>query len=175
MEEPVTIVDREVLKVLSADTRMDILKILSEGSRTPSDIGKKLEKSDATIVEHLNTMVKAGLVKKIEQPGKKWVFYTLTERGRGIVSSKSRRLIVILSTSILAFAGGLFTLGQYTTQFGYLATNAAVEKAPLAGADKIVPTLFPAYLYISVVLFAIASISFIFYMYKKSKLKGERI
>jgi len=91
MEEPVTIIDRDVLKVLSVDTRMDILKELSAGDRTPSDLGKKLSKSDATIVEHLDVLCKHGLVKRIEQPGKKWVFYTLTERGYGIVSSKSRR------------------------------------------------------------------------------------
>ena len=106
MEEPVTIVDRDVLKILSADTRMDILKILSEGGRTPSFISKKLNKTDATIVEHLNALVKAGLVKKIEQPGRKWVFYTLTEKGQGIVSSKSRRLIIVLSASLVGLVVG---------------------------------------------------------------------
>ena len=41
-DEPVTIVDRDVLKVLSADTRMDILKALSEGKRMPSYMARKL-------------------------------------------------------------------------------------------------------------------------------------
>ena len=91
MEEPVTIVDRDTLKVMSVDTRIDILKELSNGDRTPSDLGKRLKKSDSTIVEHLNGLIKVGLVKRIEHPGKKWVFYTLTERGKGILSSKSRR------------------------------------------------------------------------------------
>src|SRR3972149_8464836 len=103
MEEPVTIVDRDVLKVLSVDTRMDIIKLLSEGGRTPSFMSKKLNKSDATVVEHLNALVKAGLVKKVEQPGKKWVFYTLTDRGYGIIKSKSRRLVIILGTSLIGF------------------------------------------------------------------------
>lgn len=65
-DEPVTIVDREVLKVLSTDTRMDILKMLSKGDRTPSFIGKKLGKTSSTIVEHLDILVKVGLVKKLE-------------------------------------------------------------------------------------------------------------
>jgi DNA-binding transcriptional ArsR family regulator len=175
MEEPVTIVDREVLKILSADTRMDILKELSVGDRTPSDLGKKLSKSDATIVEHLNVLCKHGLVKKIEQPGKKWVFYTLTERGYGIVSSKSRRLVIILGTSILAFFGGIFSLMQYSSQVGYLAAKQEIAKAPLAEGTKIISTLFPSYLYISVMLFVIASVGFVFYIYKKSKFKGKRI
>jgi DNA-binding transcriptional ArsR family regulator len=40
MEEPVTIIDKKVLKVLAVDTRMDIMKELSNGSRTPSDLSK---------------------------------------------------------------------------------------------------------------------------------------
>jgi len=175
MEEPTTIIDRDVLKVLSADTRMDILKMLNEGARTPSFLGKHLNKSDATIIEHLDVMVKHGLVKKVEQPGKKWVFYTLTERGYGIVSSKSRRLIIILDTSILAFFGGIFSLMQYSTQVGYLAARQEIEKAPLAEGAKTISTLFPSYLYISIALFVIASIGFVFYIYKKSKLKGWRV
>src|SRR4030042_3502479 len=103
MEEPVTIIDRDTLKVLSVDTRMDIIKELSQGERTPSDLGKRLNKNDSTIVEHLNGMIKVGLVKKIEHPRKKWIFYTLTEKGRGVISSRSRRLIIILSSSLVGF------------------------------------------------------------------------
>src|SRR5271157_5614756 len=115
-DEKITLIDRDVLKVLAVDTRMDILKILGEGDRTPSDISKKLKKSDATIVEHLEVLKKAGLVKKVEQPGKKWVFYTLTDRGQGIISSKSRHLIIILSTSVLAVAASVASFFQYQNQ-----------------------------------------------------------
>jgi DNA-binding transcriptional ArsR family regulator len=175
MEEPVTIVDREVLKVLSVDTRMDILKMLSEGARTPSHLSEKLNKSDATIVEHLEVLVKAGLVKKVEQPGKKWVFYTLTERGKGIVSSKSRRLVIILATSTLALLGGFASFFQHYTQFGYFATREEMVKAPLAGAQNVVSAPLPTYLYLSIALFAIGLAGLIFYFYQKSKFKEVRI
>jgi DNA-binding transcriptional ArsR family regulator len=172
MEEPVTIVDREVLKVLAVDTRMDILKILSEGSRTPSDLSKKLNKSDATIVEHLDVLCKAGLVKKVEQPGKKWVFYTLTEKGKGIVSSKSRRLIIILATSTLALIGGFVSFIRYFTQFSYYAEM----RAPALQAGEAIPiSTQPFFLYLSILLFAVALLGFIFYLYKKSKFKEMRI
>jgi len=174
MEEPVTIIDRDVLKVLSVDTRMDILKELSDGDRTPSDLGKRLNKSDSTIVEHLNALCKHGLVKRIEQPGKKWVFYTLTERGYGVVSSKSRRLVIILGTSVLAFFGGIYSLMQYSTRAGYLATK-DVMQAPLAGEGGPVVSLIPSYLQISAALFAISLICFGFYIYRKSKFKGGEI
>ena len=168
MEEPVTIVDREVLKVLSVDTRMDILKILSEGGRTPSFIGDKLNKSDATIVEHLEKLEKAGLVKRTEQPGKKWVFYSLTDRGHGIISSKSRRLVIILATSLLGIFGGLLSFTQYYVQSSY-----SMRAAPslMAGKElaQTVQTVQPTLLYLSLILFAISFFGLAFYFIQKSK------
>ncbi|MBI5872373.1 winged helix-turn-helix transcriptional regulator [archaeon] len=169
MEEPVTIIDRDVLKVLSVDTRMDIIKILSEGARTPSDISKRLNKSNATIVEHLDAMVKVGLVKKIEQPGKKWVFYTLTERGKGIISSKSRRLIIILSTSILALLGGVYTFVHPYVETFQVTSREAV---PLA-ADKIAtPQIISIsiYQYISLILVIAGAAGLVYYMLRKNKI-----
>jgi DNA-binding transcriptional ArsR family regulator len=171
MEEPVTIIDRDVLKVLAVDTRTDILKILTEGGRTPSFISKKLKKSDATIVEHLEKLEKAGLVKKIEQPGKKWVFYTLTDRGIGIVSSKSRRLVIILAASVLTLFGGFASLYQYSLQSSYFA---AAREAPLAGIEK-APVAVPIFLYISIALFVSSLIGFTFYFLEKSKFKEVRL
>jgi len=179
-DEPVTIVDREVLKVLSNDTRMDILKLLSEGGRNPSFVAKKLKKSDATIVEHLQTLAKAGLVKKTVSPGKKWVFYSLTERGQGIVSSKSRRLVIILATSFIAFAGGVMSFGKYyATQFYYFGAIEATREVPevLTNGSLEVPLSAPLvgqaplFLYISVVLFTIGLALLGFYFYKKLKIK----
>jgi len=175
MEEPVTIVDREVLKVLSTDTRMDILKELSQGGRTPSDLGKKLKKSDATIVEHLGVLCKSGLVKKIEQPGRKWIFYTLTERGEGIISSRSRRLIIILATSIIALIGGFFSFAKYFVQSGFSATSLPRLNIEI-GAEVSEKVIAPAiqttiFLYLSLILFAIAVVGFVLYFLKKPKIK----
>jgi len=201
-EEPVTIVDREVLKVLSVDTRMDILKLLSgaEGGRTPSFVAKKLGKSDATIVEHLQTLSEAGLVKKTMSPGKKWVFYSLTERGVGIVSSKSRRLVIILATSLVAlifglggFANYFYASGIFTAIFTSILTLPSMLTSPamqasertLGGAEAPLSTpLVPSagemqmqviILYASIVLIVSAVAGLGFYFYKKSKFeKFER-
>jgi DNA-binding transcriptional ArsR family regulator len=178
--EPVTIVDREILKVLSNDTRMDILKILSEGERNPSFVAKKLRKSDATIVEHLQTLEKAGLVKKTVSPGKKWVFYSLTEQGRGIVSSKSRRLVIILATSFIAFAGGAMSLGRYYAVWSQ-SFGAEAARAPLAGAEDIATTAVPLLQQPTTFLYVSAALSFVgvtllgFYFYKKLKTKRMKI
>lgn len=175
-DEPVTIVDREVLKVLSADTRMDILKILSDGGRTPSFVAKKLKKSDATIIEHLQALAKVGLVKKTVSPGKKWVFYSLTEHGRGIVSSKSRRLVIVLATSLVgmalgigSFVGHLYTFGKFGAPQAML--GEAERAAPAMGiTDTLYTTLVqqPILLYTSIILLAISIAGLGFYFYKKS-------
>jgi len=185
-DEPVTIVDRDVLKVLSTDTRMDILKVLAEGKRNPSFVAKKLGKSDATIVEHLKIMEKVGLVKKTTAPGKKWVFYSLTERGQGIVSSKSRRLVIILSSSLvgLAVGAGLFASHLYTSRIlgGKFMTQPAAEAADRvlvpgeAGVGAVLAAQPPVVLYASITLLAISIVGLGFYFYKKSKLdKGVRL
>jgi DNA-binding transcriptional ArsR family regulator len=167
MEEPVTIVDRDVLKAISVDTRMDILKILAEGERNPSFLSKRLNKSDATIIEHLEALQKAGLVKKIETPGRKWVFYTLTERGRGIISSKSRRLVIILGISLLSLFGGIANL--FTQQ---IATQTFGEKAafPVAANITTAPSVaatIQSIPVVSVLLFAIFFIGITYYLKKR--------
>lgn len=77
--------DAEIYKALSSDTRIDIMNTLLEGERTPTDISSKLNKSKATIVEHLDKLREADLVEKIEVDGRKWVFYRLTPRGKSII------------------------------------------------------------------------------------------
>ncbi len=115
MEETVTIVDKDILKVLSGDTRLKILKELSQGNRTPSDLGKKFSKSNSTILEHLDILVKAGLVTKIEQPGRKWVFYTLTDKGKSIIENKNRRLVILLSLTLVVAGFTIFSVINYTS------------------------------------------------------------
>lgn len=170
MEEPVTIIDRDVLKVISVDTRMDILKILSEGERNPSFISKKLHKSDATIIEHLEALQRAGLVKKVETPGRKWVFYTLTERGKGIISSKGRRLVIILGISILALFGGIANL-FISTQFASqnLAEKAAtsVSQNLTATAPTIASSPIQSVPILSIILFTLFFVGIAYYLKKK--------
>ena len=174
MEEPVTIVDRDVLKVLSVETRMDILKELSQGNRTPSDLSKRLGKSGATIIEHLENMAKVGLVKKIEQPGKKWVFYTLTERGYGIVSSKSRKLVIILATSLLTLAGGFVTLMKYSSQFGYLGERVMAPAAEVDFTQVAQVSQSHLFLYISIALFTISLAGMGIYFVKRMRYNYDR-
>lgn len=171
-KEQVTIIDRDVLKALSTDTRMDILKMLKDGKRMPSDVAKRLGKSDATIVEHLQTMMDAGLVKKATAPDKKWVFYSLTERGMGIVSNNSRQLVIILSISMLALGLGAGPmLWQLYSPAAYsIATNEQMLETVQDTAAKSVPVMYtPSVVNVSSALIALSVLGFAYYAHERSK------
>src|SRR3989344_8883832 len=173
MEETVTIVDRNILKVLAGETRMDILKELSKGSRTPSDLGKMLGKMDSTIVEHLEALMKVGLVKKVEQPGKKWVFYTLTEKGEAILSKKSRKLVIILSVSIISFIGGLVSFilaAQQRNLMGFDESQVKIQESVLATTQAVpLQTQQPFLLYLGIFLLSVGILGLVFYLIKNYK------
>jgi len=166
--------DEEVLKSLVSDTRREIL---SEGDRTPSDLSRMLDKSKSTIVEHLEKLINAGLVEKIERPGYKWVFYSLTKKGESYVSKKDQRLVIILSTVFLSIIGGVFSMIGYLTQPSYrMAINDKTLEAPElvtnvggGNADAMISAT-PWFLYLSIGLFVIALIGiFVLIMMKRKK------
>lgn len=166
--------DEEVLKALVSDTRREIVKTLSEADRTPSDLSRMLNKSKSTIVEHLEKLINAGLVEKIEKPGYKFVFYSLTNKGESFVSKKSQSLIIILSTVFISLIGGVFSLVKHLSQPSYRMANTGEKLLETvvsggAAADAMTSTT-PWFLYLSVGLFTIALIGiFVLILMKRKK------
>ena len=72
-------------RLLENKTRAGIMEHLSEADRIPTDLSSKLGKSKATIVEHLETLLQAGLVEKLATPGRKFVYYRLTRKGKRLL------------------------------------------------------------------------------------------
>jgi len=77
------------LQLLSNETRSGILQELEVADKIPTDLSNKLGKSKATVVEHLETLATAGFVEKIATPGKKYVFYRLTHKGKTAILRKA--------------------------------------------------------------------------------------
>ena len=163
--------DDDVLKALVSDTRRNIVKTLSEGDRTPSDLSRLLSKSKSTISEHLEKLINAGLVEKIERPGRKWVFYTLTRKGESYVSKKSQRLIIILSSVFLSIIGGVFSLVKYLLQPSYMANigEKVLEDSGRAATGEMIPNISPWFLYLSIGLFALALVGIFALIVMKKK------
>jgi len=167
--------DEEVLKTLVSDTRREIIKNLSEVNRTPSDLSRMLNKSKSTIVEHLEKLIQAGLVEKIEKPGYKFVFYSLTRKGESYVSKKSQRLVIILSTVFLSLLGGVFSLVRYLSQPSYRMIDIGEKilegTASGGAAADVMPKTSPWLLYLSIGLFTIALIGvFVLILMKKKRM-----
>lgn len=71
--------DEQMLKVLSSNTRLEILKRLSQGQMTLTDLSRVLDYCKSTIFEHLKKLYEAGLVCRIT--GRKWIYYRLSKQG----------------------------------------------------------------------------------------------
>lgn len=70
------------MKLFENETRLGIVKQLAEADRIPTDLANSLDKSKAAVVEHLDILMSQGLVERLETPGKKFVFYRLTQKGK---------------------------------------------------------------------------------------------
>ncbi|MFA6213862.1 MAG: winged helix-turn-helix domain-containing protein [Candidatus Micrarchaeia archaeon] len=86
-QEP--LLDAAAEKLLDNPTRAGIMNELSEADRIPTDISARLGKSKAAVVEHLAALSEAGLVERMATPGKKFVFYKLTQKGRQALLKKA--------------------------------------------------------------------------------------
>lgn len=75
----------EVVDALSNETRVEILQDLAQADRIPTDISTRIGKSKATVSEHLEQLMAAGLVEKVQTPGKKFVYYRLSGKGRSVL------------------------------------------------------------------------------------------
>lgn len=154
----------DLLKIKTSETKMEIIKQLSKGQRTPSDLSRILKKSKSTIVEHLESLIDFGLVIKIERPGKKWVFYSLTKNGYEIIHGRPRISQVILTGSLLSIICGFIVLLFSKTLFQqYTITESGLQAVKSPEATLI--TTPNTYFYISVIFFAIGILGILFHFY----------
>lgn len=155
-----------VLKIKTSETKMEIIKELSKGQRTPSDLSRLLKKSKSTVVEHLDSLINAGLVNKIERPGRKWVFYSLTKNGYDIIEVKPRISAFVLAGSLLSIIGGfvVLNLGKVAVQpKTFTESNILTAMRTPAEVSASIPTM---YIYTSIALFVLGVSGIVFYLYK---------
>jgi len=76
--------DQESFRALASDVRVEVLKRLDARRETVTDLSNLLALSKPTLLEHLEKLQNAGLVKRIDE-GRKWIYYELTDKGRKIL------------------------------------------------------------------------------------------
>ncbi|MGC8898948.1 MAG: ArsR/SmtB family transcription factor [Candidatus Micrarchaeia archaeon] len=123
------IVDRELLRAIGADTRIRILRSLYERRKTQSELAAQMKISAPTVLEHVEKLEKAGLVKRIEE-GRKWKYYELTQKGRKLISPERKPI-----TAVIMLIVGLLLIGYAFFVFPYPAEeeNAGVVLNKMEG------------------------------------------
>lgn len=129
MEFRITL-DREAFKVLASDTRLDILKALDERPMTVSELGRKLELNKATVFEHLEKLVAAGLVKKQDHEDRMWVYYSLSWKARRILHPERVTIALLFSTALATLLSGLTVAAEYFRQAATTVADDARKAAP---------------------------------------------
>ncbi|HDT11464.1 MAG TPA: ArsR family transcriptional regulator [bacterium] len=108
MDEKITI-DRKVFRSLASDTKINILKSLDLKRKILSELASELGMSVSTVKEHLDGLVKSGLIKQVDD-GHKWKYYELTKTGNDILHPGSNKFMFILSAALLSMAAVLYDL-----------------------------------------------------------------
>lgn len=101
--------DSKLIKLLSSETRITIIKLLEERRHMPSELARKLGKSPSTIVEHLRKLEEYGLVRRICSKNK-WVYYELTPEGKKLVDKKDMRIVIPLALGTLFLIISVFLI-----------------------------------------------------------------
>jgi DNA-binding transcriptional ArsR family regulator len=136
-EEKITL-DRKAFKALASDTRVNILKSLSQRRKTLSELSTQFGMSVSTIKEHLDNLSSSDLVVQ-KDDGHKWKYYELTSKGKAVLYPSDKRIWVMLSLSGLAL---LLTGFDYFSRFlGFGSRLAEESGAPLlkSGQDMVGP------------------------------------
>jgi len=98
-EEKAITLDTESLKALSSEARARILKALDLKRMTVSDLSRELDLAKPTLLEHLTKLERTKLVRK-EDEGRKWIYYSLSGKGRSILHPERTRFKILFSFSV---------------------------------------------------------------------------
>lgn len=95
------IVDRNIFKALSVETRVKILKLLLKNKLTQTDIAENLGLTIPSVKEHLDFLVKSNLAKRLEE-GRKWKYYQVTDKTRSLFNSEYYKFVITLGIFIIS-------------------------------------------------------------------------
>ena len=129
MEEQKITLDASTFKALASGTRVNILKTLEKRRHTQSELAAVLNVSIPTIKEHLSEMEQAGLVKRHEE-GRKWIYYSLTEKSKCILDPERKRLWIVLGFFLVSAVGAVITISKYFSQSAVSTGGMLADAAP---------------------------------------------
>ncbi|MCA1813902.1 MAG: winged helix-turn-helix domain-containing protein, partial [Halobacteriales archaeon] len=145
----------------ASDTRLAILRALDERNMTVSELGRRLDLNKATVFEHCEKLVASGLVKKLDDEDRKWVYYALSWKGRRLLHPERVTIALLFSAAFGALLGGFVTLAEYArlageaTQAGPAQATPRIAAAPIEAAPA--PVADPTLLYLGLALLVLVA------------------
>ncbi|VVB75740.1 Helix-turn-helix domain protein [uncultured archaeon] len=127
------ILDEKSFKALSADSRVSILKNLTDRRRTLTELSQKLELGSSTIKEHCDILIGADLIKQVDE-GRKWKYYELTKKGKQLIQPNlfdEVKVLIMLCLGVFVVGGFIFIFLQ----------SANLQSAAMGAADNSAPFL----------------------------------
>lgn len=124
--------DADMLKVLAADTRRDILRLLQKRRMTLTELATALDLKKATVLEHLKRLTDANLVRRREDE-RLWVYYELTTQGGKLLNPGRTRFYIVMGIAAAAalLVGGLATVALVDLTDHDV--HVALQREPVAG------------------------------------------
>jgi DNA-binding transcriptional ArsR family regulator len=105
--------DADTFRALASSTRLTVLKALDERRKTLTELSRDLALNKATVHEHMQLLTAAGLVRKRDDEGRKWIYYELTWTGQRILHPEATTTFnLLLALSVAAAGGGVAMLGR---------------------------------------------------------------
>jgi DNA-binding transcriptional ArsR family regulator len=105
--------DADTFRALASATRLTVLKALDERRKTLTELARDLALNKATVHEHMQLLTAAGLVRKRDDEGRKWIYYELTWTGQRILHPEATTTFnLLLGLSVAAAGGGVAMLGR---------------------------------------------------------------
>lgn len=164
-------------------TRIKLISTLSKGERNLSDLSRIVSRDKTTVLEHLEKLVSLGLVARKSEPGRKWVFYRLTEDGREKYSTST-----LVYSSLFLSALGAAVLGYHyfapprPEAFAYveaapkLAKSAPLDSSLTAGSNPLQANAFDIGFLLPILGLVLLGASLVAYDLAKRKKKAlERL
>jgi len=127
MEEKI-LIDKETLKAIAVDTRLNILKLLLKKKYTLSNLSEILGLGNSTIKEHLDILLKAGLIKK-EDTERKWKYYSLSFKGKRLIEPREVKVLFAFIITAIAAVGMAFVFAKNFLMKGAQTFAAEAPKA----------------------------------------------
>src|SRR2546428_11820536 len=100
-------------------------KVSGGGPEDVTDLSGRLNLSKPTLLEHLEKLQAAGLVKRNDE-GRKWIYYALSDKGRKILHPERVAITLALAAAVVLAGVGVF--------YVLFAAGALTPRAPLPQA-----------------------------------------